>query len=247
MRIPCPHCGERGNEEFTYLGDATVSPAHAHRPRAEVPHRAWMDYVYLRDNPAGVHRELWQHVPWLPLLAGGDAKHATHEILGVERARDGARPTKSSAAMIGHGLSCSRTARAGGLVDRATVPHFSFDGRNYSGHPGDTLASALIANGVKLVGRSFKYHRPRGLLSAGPEEPNALVEIGTRRPARTQHPRHRGRALRWAGRTSQNRWPSLALRPDERQPACRPVPSRRVLLQDVHVAGLASGRSCTSP
>src|ERR1700755_1662552 len=75
-----------------------------------------------------------------------------------------------------------RTAR-GGLVDRATTWRFGCDGREYAGHPGDTLASALLANGVRLVGRSFKYHRPRGIFTAGPEEPNALVELrsGARR------------------------------------------------------------------
>ncbi|TGV83741.1 hypothetical protein EN801_032145 [Mesorhizobium sp. M00.F.Ca.ET.158.01.1.1] len=54
---------------------------------------------------------------------------------------------------------------------------FTFDGVAYTGHGGDTLASALLANGVTLFGRSFKYHRPRGLLSAGVEEPNALVTV----------------------------------------------------------------------
>lgn len=67
---------------------------------------------------------------------------------------------------------------AGGRIDRSRTLTFSFDGKRYTGHPGDTLASALLANGVHLVGRSFKYHRPRGILSAGPEEPNALVGVG---------------------------------------------------------------------
>ena len=56
---------------------------------------------------------------------------------------------------------------------------FRFDGQSYTGMEGDTLASALLANGRRLVGRSFKYHRPRGILTAGPEEPNALVELRT--------------------------------------------------------------------
>ena len=54
---------------------------------------------------------------------------------------------------------------------------FTFDGKAYIGREGDTLAAALLANGVKLVGRSFKYHRPRGILTAGSEEPNALVKV----------------------------------------------------------------------
>ncbi|MEM1072826.1 MAG: sarcosine oxidase subunit alpha family protein [Pseudomonadota bacterium] len=65
----------------------------------------------------------------------------------------------------------------GGQIDRAKTLKFHFDGRTYRGHPGDTLASALLANGVRLMGRSFKYHRPRGVLTAGSEEPNALVEL----------------------------------------------------------------------
>ncbi|MDG1282157.1 MAG: sarcosine oxidase subunit alpha family protein [Pseudorhodobacter sp.] len=72
----------------------------------------------------------------------------------------------------------SQTNRiAGGLIDRSQTLNFSFDGKTYQGHAGDTLASALIANGVRLMGRSFKYHRPRGPLTAGSEEPNALVEL----------------------------------------------------------------------
>ena len=76
----------------------------------------------------------------------------------------------------------------GGLVERDQVLSFSFEGRRYQGHPGDTLASALIANGVRIVGRSFKYHRPRGIFSAGSEEPSALVELrrGARREPNTR-------------------------------------------------------------
>jgi len=65
----------------------------------------------------------------------------------------------------------------GGQIDRDTSLSFTFDGKTYTGHQGDTLASALLANGVRLMGRSFKYHRPRGVVTAGSEEPNALVEL----------------------------------------------------------------------
>ncbi len=64
-----------------------------------------------------------------------------------------------------------------GLIDRTKPVRFRFDGKDYTGYKGDTLASALLANDVRLVGRSFKYHRPRGVLTAGSEEPNALVEV----------------------------------------------------------------------
>ncbi len=67
----------------------------------------------------------------------------------------------------------------GGVIDRDKKLGFTFDGRSYTGYEGDTLASALLANGVLLLGRSFKYHRPRGLLAAGSEEPNALVQLET--------------------------------------------------------------------
>ena len=65
----------------------------------------------------------------------------------------------------------------GGRIDRSRHYAFEFNGRSYRGHPGDTLASALLANDVRLVARSFKYHRPRGIVSAGVEEPNALVQL----------------------------------------------------------------------
>jgi len=59
----------------------------------------------------------------------------------------------------------------GGRIDRSRSLRFTFDGRSMEGHPGDTLASALLANGMSIVGRSFKYHRPRGILTAGSSEP----------------------------------------------------------------------------
>ncbi|MCX7285662.1 MAG: 2Fe-2S iron-sulfur cluster-binding protein, partial [Novosphingobium sp.] len=97
-----------------------------------------------------------------------------------------------------------------GAVDRSRTVSFSFDGQTYRGHPGDTLASALLAAGVTLFGRSFKYHRPRGVLGAGVEEPNALVSVD-RGPGRftpnlraTSVEIHEGLVA-----VSQNRWPSL--------------------------------------
>ena len=67
----------------------------------------------------------------------------------------------------------------GGLINRNNPQKFEFNGQSMQGFEGDTLASALLANDIRLVGRSFKYHRPRGMLSAGSEEPNALVELRT--------------------------------------------------------------------
>ena len=72
----------------------------------------------------------------------------------------------------------SMRLETGGRIDRDRPLSFSFGGKQYRGFKGDTLASALLANGVRVVGRSFKYHRPRGILAAGAEECNALVTVG---------------------------------------------------------------------
>ena len=68
--------------------------------------------------------------------------------------------------------------QSGGRIDRSRPVKFSFNGKTYEAFAGDTLASALLANGVSLVSRSFKLHRPRGIVGAGAEEPNALVQVG---------------------------------------------------------------------
>lgn len=76
-------------------------------------------------------------------------------------------------------MSQPRRLAEGGLIDRSQALPFRFNGKSLTGFAGDTLASALIANGVHLVGRSFKYHRPRGIMAAGIEDPNGLVQVGT--------------------------------------------------------------------
>ena len=92
-----------------------------------------------------------------------------------------------------------------GRIDRSKPISFSFDGTAYQGFAGDSLASALLANGVRLMGRSFKYHRPRGVLTAGSEEPNALVSVrDTPNVRATVQELYEGLSA-----TSQNRWPSL--------------------------------------
>ena len=98
----------------------------------------------------------------------------------------------------------------GGRVDRTQSLRFAFDGRYYEGLAGDTLASALIANGVHLVGRSFKYHRPRGFLSAGADESNALFGVGREAARYTPNLQATSIELRDGLECeSQNRWPSL--------------------------------------
>ncbi len=97
----------------------------------------------------------------------------------------------------------------GGAIDRSCPLSFTFDGKALGGFAGDTVASALLANGVTLVGRSFKYHRPRGILTAGAAEPNALMTIGS--GGRTEPNTRATMAELFDGlqARSQNRWPSL--------------------------------------
>jgi sarcosine oxidase subunit alpha len=107
-------------------------------------------------------------------------------------------------------MSSLRVQNAG-RINRGKPVQFSFNGKSLSGFEGDTLASALLANGVHLVGRSFKYHRPRGILSAGSEEPNALV-TADRGGGRTE-PNTRATVLEiYDGLKviSQNHWPSVS-------------------------------------
>ena len=106
MRIRCVHCGERGNEEFVYLGDAVPTrPCDAPgQTQDEAGMKRWIDYVYLRDNPAGANRELWQHVggcrAWLVLTRDT----VTHAITSVEAARD------LALAREGHGVGVREPA-----------------------------------------------------------------------------------------------------------------------------------------
>ena len=103
----------------------------------------------------------------------------------------------------------TRLAKQGRLIDRSKQVEFTFNGTTLKGYEGDTLASALLANDQMLVGRSFKYHRPRGIVASGAEEPNALVGLGSNR---RYEPNQRATTTElFAGleAKSQNHWPSL--------------------------------------
>ncbi|WP_425101293.1 sarcosine oxidase subunit alpha family protein [Tropicibacter sp. S64] len=103
----------------------------------------------------------------------------------------------------------TRLAKSGRLIDRSKQVSFSFNGKRFTGHAGDTLASALLANDQMLMGRSFKYHRPRGVVASGAEEPNALVNLGE---GVTHEPNARATTTELFDglkATSQNHWPSL--------------------------------------
>lgn len=98
----------------------------------------------------------------------------------------------------------------GGRVERGQPLTFTFNGQNYQGYAGDTLASALLANGVDVVGRSFKYSRPRGIVAAGAEEPNAILQLGSTEQAQVPNIRATQQAL-YGGlvASSTNGWPSV--------------------------------------
>ena len=103
----------------------------------------------------------------------------------------------------------TRLADGGRLIDRTKPVRFQFNGTACSGFEGDTLASALLANNQVLLGRSFKYHRPRGLVSSGPEEPNALLSVGE---GNRFEPNQRATMVELQdgmAAVSQNHWPSL--------------------------------------
>jgi sarcosine oxidase subunit alpha len=129
--------------------------------------------------------------------------------VGPEHEPGGHVPAETFSALSSTGGVC-RTP-TGGRIDRSRVLNFTFDGQHFTGLQGDTLAAALLANGVHLVGRSFKYHRPRGIVSAGAEEPNALLTVY--RDAARYTPNLRATQIElYEGlqSESQNRWPSLA-------------------------------------
>ena len=169
----------------------------------------------------------------LPQLVQGAPRHA-HARHSRQRARRREPPCSTGPASDATGriLACRPAASS---IVRAPL-RFEFDGGAYEGYAGDTLASALLANGVHLVGRSFKYHRPRGIFSAGAEEPNALVQLA--RGARTE-PNVRATTLELHDglvAASQNCWPSVRFDVGAINDALSRLLPRRLLLQDLHVA-----------
>ena len=103
----------------------------------------------------------------------------------------------------------TRLSSGGRLIDRASAQEFTFNGKRLKGYKGDTLAAALLANDQMLVGRSFKYHRPRGIVGSGVEEPNALVNLGSGGRFEPNQRTTTTALFNGLEATSQNHWPSL--------------------------------------
>ena len=96
-----------------------------------------------------------------------------------------------------------------GLINRDKPISFNFNGKEYQGYEGDTLASALLANGIHLIGRSFKYHRPRGFLGAGVDEPNAKLQVTINGYSEPNINATEIELVEGLSATSQNCWPSV--------------------------------------
>ncbi|MEU1269666.1 sarcosine oxidase subunit delta family protein [Streptomyces sp. NPDC005799] len=186
LLIPCPWCGPRDEAEFHYGGQAHVP--YPENP-ASLTDEEWARYLFFRANPKGPFAERWSHAAGCRRWFNAVRDTSTNEILAVYRAGE-ERPAASEArslspARLGEfedeapsgpieGLAAEPLARTRGQKRTLT---FTFDGTEYQGVEGDTLASALLANGVIQAGTSIKLGRPRGIFSAGPEEPNAVVQI----------------------------------------------------------------------
>ncbi|KAG1648678.1 Sarcosine oxidase subunit alpha [Nymphon striatum] len=139
----------------------------------------------------------------------------------------------------------TRLATPGRLTDQTKPLNFTFNGKNLRGYAGDTLASALLANDQMLVGRSFKYHRPRGIVASGPEEPNALVNLGEESRFEPNQRVTTTELFDGLAAKSQNHWPSLEFDALAKRPKpATPIPTNismpfcDVLIVGGGVAGL---------
>ena len=165
--IHCPLNGPRNAQEFVQGPELKTMPDPASGSDAE-----WAAYVHLEDNRKGVIREWWCHAPtnyWFI----GERDTATDTML---RTFDPSElfPERKMIPMSG-----ARLPEPWGVRLRRDRPlAFRFEGKEYQGFEGDTLASALLANGVDVLSRSFKYHRPRGPLTLRGLDANCYVQLG---------------------------------------------------------------------
>ena len=163
--IECPWCGPREETEFHYGGQAHV--AYPEDPAA-LTDEQWAHYVFFRANPKGKFAERWCPQRRMPSLV---QRRTRHRHLPIPRRLPHGR------AEAGDLVTAPYRTPAGGRIDRGTQYEFTFDGRTFTGHPGDTLASALLAHGVHKIATSVKLGRPRGISAAWAEDTGGLVQI----------------------------------------------------------------------
>ena len=225
--LNCPFCGPRDESEFAH-GGVVKEP----RPEntAELGDAAWIDYLTVPPNPMG---RSGRNGGMFAAAAAGSTSSATPS------------PMRSREAAVTNSTQTYRLD-SGGLINRDRPVNFRFNGKTYSGFAGDTLASALLASGVRLTARSFKYHRPRGIIGAGCEEPATLVELVGDEQSGNQ-PITTVRLRDGLEARSVNCWPSpgfdlMAVN----QLFARFIPAA-FYYQDLHVARLASLRAPYPP
>ena len=191
LLIPCPWCGPRDEAEFHYGGQAHVP--YPENP-ASLTDEEWARYLFFRANPKGPFAERWTHSAGCRRWFNAVRDTSTNEVLAVYRAGEerpavfearSANPARQGVPPLGEVEDEALSGAIGGLGAEPPAPArtqkrtltFTFDGTEYQGVEGDTLASALLANGVIAAATSIKLGRPRGIFSAGVEEPNAVVQI----------------------------------------------------------------------
>ncbi len=157
--LDCPHCGARDVYEFKYQGEVTK------RPTGRPTQRELSSYIYFRDNVAGVQREWWYHRSGCGLWFQAERDTRTNEVLRHRDPAAGAR------------LPMRLPARSGERIDRDKEVVFGFEGRPVGAFGGDTIGSALYAAGQRVFSRSFKYHRPRGLLCCSGHCANCMMTV----------------------------------------------------------------------
>ena len=210
LLLTCPCCGvdrrgdrvrarRRGASEAEGPGPGTTRSRLPLR-RAQPPRRAF--------RALAPRLRLRQVVPRRPLHR--DAGGLRQPIRRRSRRRPrSSSPRSARGGRTGVAAVSARLAEGGRLIDRAGRWSSPGTAGRLQGYAGDTLASALLANGVTLVGRIFKYHRPRGIVASGVEEPNALVGLGAGRRLRAERARDHDAAPSGLEARSQNHWPSL--------------------------------------
>ncbi|MEV1292163.1 sarcosine oxidase subunit delta [Pseudonocardia sp. NPDC049635] len=167
--VDCPWCGPREEVEFHHGG-----PAHVTYPAdpSALTDEQWAHFVFFRENPEGPVAERWNHTAGCRRWFNAVRDTATYRFLAVYPAGaprpelPGARDVTGGHRVAGHGR-----------IDRTRTLSFTVDGVTRTGHPGDTLASALLAAGVRVLGASVNRRRPRGIVSAWTDDPAGLVQI----------------------------------------------------------------------